>query len=332
MRLLFTFIFLLLFQVSTAFGQTDSIKNYLISALDIMKNKSVNKSVVNWDSLYAVSLKSASKAKTLSDTYPIINAALSELKDSHSKFYPPKLVKAYTLGYKATGQTFPIIKAEMKEGKYAYISLPDIGSFNNDDWNQYINDFYQKVNLLQKQDPKGWILDLRDNFGGMLYPMYAAVAAFINQKNAVGTKDSKGKIEYLNYRPGKFYEGQKATQFFHIKEKTPKRIKTPIAILISKKTGSSGEFITAAFVGQYNVSLIGENTQGLTSANQEYQLSDGAFIALTIGNIVDRNGKEYSKIGEGIAPNSKIDNLSKGKNDEAYLKKAADFLNKSEKH
>lgn len=308
-------------------AQSDSVKTYITDALTIMKEKSVNKSKVNWDKIYSKTLAEASKAKTIRETFPILKNALVSLEDSHSNFYPAEVVKEYTLGYKATGQEFPVIKGELLKNRYAYISLPDIGSFNNDDWNLYINTFYSKVNELQKQNPKGWIIDLRDNFGGMLYPMYASVAPFLDHKNVVGTKDAQGKIEYFNYKNGKFYEGSKATQQFKITQKEPKPTGKPIAVLINKVTGSSGEFITAAFVGQQNAKLIGVNTQGLTSANQEYKLSDGSFLVLTIGNIVDRNGKEYDKIGEGIAPNIVIENSSdKKKTDEAYFKKAFEYL------
>ncbi|MDF2553346.1 MAG: hypothetical protein K0R77_2621 [Chryseobacterium sp.] len=316
-----------LFSSNSLLAQSDSITIYVTKALKIMKNKSVNKSRLNWDEIFDKTLKESSNAKTIKDTYPAIKNALSSLNDSHSNFYPEEVVRAYTLGYKATGQKFPVIKGELLKNQYAYISLPDIGSFNKDDWNLYINTFYAKVNDLQKHHPKGWIIDLRGNFGGMLYPMYAAVAPFLDSKNAVGTKDAEGKIEYYNYKKGKFYEGSTATQLFQLTQNEPKTIKKPIAILVNKVTGSSAEFITAAFVGQKNVNIIGTNTQGLTSGNQEYKLLDGSFLVLTIGNIVDRTGKEYSKIGEGIAPNIKIENTTdETKNNEAYLKKAFDYI------
>ncbi len=318
---------LLSFQAS---AQKDSIQRYVTDALNIMQNKSVNKSKVNWEELSRVTLNNASEAKTIKETYPVLEKALNSLDDAHSKFYPEEAVRAYTLGYEATGQKFPVIESKLLENRYAYISLPDIGSFNKNDWNLYINTFYSKVNELQKQNPKGWIVDLRDNYGGMLYPMYAAAAPFFDHKNIVGTKDAEGTVEYFNYKDGKFYEGATAIQIFQLKEKQPKQIKIPVAILINKITGSSAEFITAAFVGQKNVKLIGVNTQGLTSGNQEYKLSDGSFLVLTIGNIVDRTGKEYAEIGKGISPDIRIEKTDdKIKTNETYLDKAFKYIDSS---
>lgn len=332
MKKLTIFIFLATFCSVHTFAQADSIQTYVTKALKIMKNKSVNKSKLNWEDIFNKTLAEASKAKTIKETYPSIKNALSSLNDSHSNFYPEEMVRAYTLGYKATGQEFPVIKSELLENQYAYISLPDIGSFNKGDWNLYINTFYEKVNDLQKRNPKGWIIDLRGNFGGMLYPMYAAIAPFLDSKNVVGTKDAEGTIEYYNYKNGKFYEGSTATQLFQLTQKEPKAVKKPIAILVNKVTGSSAEFITAAFVGQKNIKIIGTNTQGLTSGNQEYKLSDGSFLVLTIGTIVDRTGKEYAKIGEGIFPDIKIEkSTNETKTNEDYMKKAFEFIDGKKK-
>ena len=320
-------IFIMLSVVNRSFAQADSIKNYLMDALKIMQTKSVNKAKIDWNAVQRKALSGVIKAKNIRDTYPIIKEALNALNDSHSNFYEPEKVRAYTLGYRATGQSFPVIKSEMKANKYAYINLPDIGSFNNDDWNEYLNEFYRQVNLLHQQTPKGWIIDLRENFGGMLYPMYAAVAPFLDEANVVGIKDAEGKIEYFNYKNYKFYEGKKASKYFIITEKQPKKIKRPVAILVSKKTGSSAEFITAAFVGQKRAVIIGENTQGLTSGNQEYKLADGAFIALSIGNTINREGKEYAKVGEGIVPNIMIKkSLDKNETNQSYLSAAYRYI------
>lgn len=49
---------------------------------------------------------------------------------------------------------------------------------------------------------------------------------------------------------------------------------------------------------------------------------------LTIGNTVDRNGKEYAKIGEGIAPQIKIEKAAEEeKINENYLIKAFEHIN-----
>lgn len=303
-------------------AQTDSVKNYVISALDLMKAKSVNKHRINWDSLYIDSRKKAENLHTVRDTYPLIKNILGTLKDAHSNFFPPEMVQAYTLGYRATGQAFPVIEAKMTENQLAYINIPGIACYHFAEWDEFVNTFYQKIEELNSHNPKGWILDLRDNGGGMFYPMLAAMSPMLDRQNAIGTVDAEGEYSFFKYdRDGNLFEGKQLIHHFNVK-KVPQRITKPIVVMVSRKTSSSGEFCTVAFAGQKNTTVIGRNTMGLTSGNQEYKLSDGAFLVLTTGNIVDRTKKEYSEVGQGFSPQVQLKDLS----DAGYMKAAYDIL------
>ncbi|AZA50638.1 hypothetical protein EG346_21760 [Chryseobacterium carnipullorum] len=313
--------FLLLAHVN-ANAQTDSVKNYVVSALDLMKAKSVNKHRINWDSLYTDSRKKAENIHTIRETYPLIKDILGDLKDAHSNFFPPEMVKDYTLGYRATGQEFPVIESKMIENQIAYIRLPGIACYHFAEWDEFVNTFYKKIEELNAKKPKGWILDLRDNGGGMFYPMFAALSPMLDKQNVIGTVDAEGQYAFFKYNTnGNLYEGKPLAHHFNIK-KVPQQITKPIVVMVNKKTSSSGEFCTVAFAGQKNVTVIGQNTMGLTSGNQEYKLSDGAFLVLTTGNIIDRNKKEYSKVGEGFSPQVKLKDLS----DTGYMKTATEIL------
>ncbi|WP_199142145.1 hypothetical protein, partial [Pedobacter sp. ASV12] len=58
--------------ISSAFAQADSIKVYVLDALQLMKNRSVNKDQVDWEKVYTTALADATNAKTIRATYPII--------------------------------------------------------------------------------------------------------------------------------------------------------------------------------------------------------------------------------------------------------------------
>lgn len=310
-------------------SKTDSIKLYLKEALDLMKKRSVNSRKLNWEEIYKNANAAAENAKTIADTYPIIKQTLLKLEDSHSKFFSPKLVEAYLLGYRKTGQQFPEIKSAILEGGYAYIQLPSFASFNFEEWNEYVNTFWGKIAELESKHPKGWIIDIRDNEGGMFLPMYAAISPFLNQSKVIGWKDGLGKYIFMNFKNDKFYENNLATHQFKLGGKKNKITKTPIAVLINQGTASSGEFAAISFVGQKNISFVGTKTTGLTSANQEHKLADDAFLVLTEGNTVDRNRKEYAEVGKGLQPDYPVDNMGSLKSsDDPYLKKAIEILNK----
>lgn len=302
---------------------TDSIKLYLKEALDLMKSRSVNSSRLNWTEIYNKANAAAGNATAIADTYPIIRRTLLELQDSHSKFFTPKQVEAYLLGYRKTGQKFPEIKSNITEGNYAYIQLTSFASFNFEEWDEYVQTFWNKIAELEAKHPNGWVIDIRDNEGGMFVPMYAAISPFLNQTKVIGLKDGFGKYIYMKFKNGRFYENNLISHQFKIGKQKIKIMKTPTVILINEGTASSGEFAAISFVGQKNISFVGAKTAGLTSANQEHKLSNGAFLVLTEGNTVDRNKREYAEVGKGLQPDYLVDNVGTPKaNDDAYLKKA----------
>lgn len=309
--------------------KTDSIKLYLKRALDLMKRRSVNSAKLNWEEIYKNANTAAENARTIADTYPIIKKTLLKLEDSHSKFFSPKQVEAYLLGYRKTGQQFPEMKSTILEGSYAYIQLPSFASFNFAEWDEYVKTFWDKIAEFESKHPKGWIIDIRDNEGGMFVPMYAAISPFLNQRNVIGWKDGLGRYTFMNFKNGKFYENNLARYLIKTGDRKIKIARRPIVVLINQGTASSGEFAAISFVGQKDISFVGTKTTGLTSANQEHKLSDGAFLVLTEGNTIDRNKKEYAEIGKGLQPDYPVDNIDSFTSvDDAYLKKAIEVIDR----
>ncbi len=76
-----------------------------------------------------------------------------------------------------------------------------------------------------------------------------------------------------------------------------------VAVLIDGGTGSSGEAIAIAFRGRPHTRFFGEHTEGVSTVNETFALSDGASMWLTIGVGADRSGKQYL---DGFAPDEVI--------------------------
>jgi carboxyl-terminal processing protease len=77
----------------------------------------------------------------------------------------------------------------------------------------------------------------------------------------------------------------------------------PVAVLIDRGTASSAEAVAVAFRGKPHTRFLGEHTLGVSTNNNNYVLSDGADMILTIGVYVDRNGEEYEN---GIQPDVRM--------------------------
>lgn len=168
-----------------------------------------------------------------------------------------------------------------------YIMVPGFNSANK----EIANNFAEKIqNMIKKLDSenniKGWVVDLRKNTGGNMYPMIAGLGSLVGEGN-LGYFVAKNRKDTWKYENGKMGSYQ-----YTIPPKINSSDKK-IAILIGKKTRSSGEATAIAFIGKNNVKLFGQPSGGFTSANRSFRLSDGKSIALAVSFEMDRTGKEY---------------------------------------
>ena len=300
--------FFLLLSLSHVSLAQDQPEIYLTQALDIMKRHAVNRASLPWDTIYKKAIDAVQGKKTNKEIYPIILDAIGRLEDNHSKFFAPEVVADYLKRYKEVGLNFPYPADSLIDQAYAYLSLPAIGNMNRLDWELYVAEFYKKAAKLDQNKLKAWIIDLRDNNGGMFAPMFAAIQPFLDQQQVIGSKDANGLITYYSCKGNVVYFGERVIDTINVPQIRLKHKNIPVYILAGKKTSSSGEFVVASFVGQKNAIIAGTATQGLTSDNSEFRLSDGAFLVLTTGNLVDRNQKEYNEIGKGIIPSLELKN------------------------
>jgi carboxyl-terminal processing protease len=301
-------LFVIAFLIATAqisFAQTtpDSVKTYVVQALDIMKNHSLNKQKVDWEKLYATTIESAKDAKTIRETYPALNNALEELGDRHSRFFPKEVFDAHNVGYKSLGRKLPMPSGHMIDKKYAFILVPPFYMFEKDEQLAYADSLQTIIRQLDAQNPKGWIIDLRLNDGGNMHPLLAGLAPILGEGQFIGWKSADNVITYDTVRNG-MVRDVTGGKYFLATPYTIKNTKAPVSILVSDKTASSAEMIAGAFIGRPKTKLIGTYTGSLTTSNELYKLSDGSYLNLTVSTMVDRTGKVY---GRGITPDVALD-------------------------
>jgi len=129
---------------------------------------------------------------------------------------------------------------------------------------------------------RGAVIDLRDNTGGDMYPMIAAVHRFI-QKDDILRFRSRKRTQRI---PLSF-----VVQVAGIERKS--LIECPVAILTNEWTASSGEAVLLCFRGLEHVRVFGAPTAGYASANQPFTLPDGSHLVLTTGCDVARTGEVF---------------------------------------
>ena len=181
------------------------------------------------------------------------------------------------------------------DGKFAYLDVPAFAGPEKAqlDYAQRLQDL---IHEFEQKDIRGWIIDLRLNDGGNMWPMLAGLGPLFPDGDLGAFVDAAGNRNIWRYSDGKSSEDST------VAATTPhpyrlSRKDLPIAVLTDELTASSGEAVAIAFRGLPNAISIGQPTFGVPTGNALHALSDGAMINLCGVIDADRTGRTYdSKI------------------------------------
>jgi carboxyl-terminal processing protease len=137
-------------------------------------------------------------------------------------------------------------------------------------------EFMQNLERLKGEGMKKLILDLRDNGGGMLDDAIQMADEFLSDsKDIVYTQGkSSPKQIYTARRPGLFEDGN-------------------LVVLIDEGSASASEVLTGALQDWDRATIIGRRSFGKGLVQEQFQLSDGSALRLTIS-------RYYTPIGRSI--------------------------------
>jgi hypothetical protein len=313
---------------STAYGPTKSDPiAYLNRALDEIQARSLRRDHIDWPRLRKEVLARAARAEITVDTYDAIRFALASLGDHHSSFHPIPAMEQLEASRKAarkpeqqpesapqpqrsspfTGRYEPEGRLATFGGKsFAIVVVTKCFPENDRQFIAYETKLQRIVADLDRSHPFGWIVDLRGNVGGNMWPMLAGIGPLLGESDHLGeffTLDSHSTWKYRDGVAAEIADG-KESRYPAVAGAPYKLADTPaVAVLIDRRTGSSGEAIAIAFRGRPKTRFFGEHTEGVSTANDIVKLSDGASIWLTIGVDADRTGRQYL---EGFDPDEEI--------------------------
>ncbi|MDL2345515.1 S41 family peptidase [Deinococcus sp. MIMF12] len=146
---------------------------------------------------------------------------------------------------------------------------------------------------LAAQGAACWVVDLRRNLGGNMWPMLAGIGPLAGEGELGAFVGAEERWAW-RYERGAALLGEKVMR--RVGGPAPDTLPdhAPVAVLTSPLTASSGEIVTLSFVGRSGTRLFGEATRGLTTSNSLYELPDGAALLLTTARDADRTGRVYS--------------------------------------
>jgi carboxyl-terminal processing protease len=284
-------------------------KAYLDEALTLIKLHHRDSAKANWPEILARAQKEIADAKVPSDTYSAIQNMLVTLGERHSFFVAPSKIdtKIEPMEGKRNSSLMPAWRLEADH--FALLTLPGLVTFDDTEGKkafQYHMTAREGLIQMDKNSLCGWIIDLRGNTGGNMWPMLWGLDPLLGVSPFGAFPAKNGKAEKWVRANGYIYPTSESV------EETPpsfqlKQADAPVAVLIGPQTASSGEMTAIAFIGRKNSRLFGSPSAGLTSANKTFKLSDGAALILTAAGVADRNGHEY--IGP-ITPDEVVDSAA----------------------
>jgi len=159
----------------------------------------------------------------------------------------------------------------------------DVGYIRLFTFNQHSGaDLRDAIEELEKQGAKGYILDLRDNPGGLLGASVEVVSLFVEDGIAV-TVDGRVAEMDETYR----VSGDLQTT-------------APLVVLVNENSASASEIVAGALQDYDRATIVGVTSFGKGSVQQIEELSFGGAVKLTIAHYLTPKGRVIDK--KGVVP------------------------------
>ncbi len=312
-------ILLIITSANLIYGQSE--KTHIAQILDsvISKSKEISyySESVNWASLSTEMHSSAKGARNVNELKPAFEILLNGLRDHHGqirKLSDYSILASFTDHQNSRKTDDRAFDSEIWgivndiESRFEYATLPNnigylrvVGVGPNIDGQKEAERIRSAIEELNRNNVTDWILDLRYNGGGNINVMLAGLAPLLDAEKIVSIQNKNGDTQITaEIKKGDFWYAE--NNVFPIKSKPV--IRNPkIAILTSRWTSSSGEFVAVAFKGQKRVKFFGEKTGGYTTNNSWEIINNEIALIISTGIYCDRNGNKYK---EYVMPDKEI--------------------------
>ena len=220
-----------------------------------------------------------------------------------------------TIYRKDENRTFPvtIIREEIKQqsvrGKlvepgYAWVRL-------NQFQERTVDDFVKKVNEIYKQDPKikGFVLDLRNDPGGLLNAAVAISAAFLPD-NAVVVSTNGQTAESKQVLKATYDDFRGISGADALKTLPAALKKVPLIVLVNEGSASASEIVAGALQDHKRATLMGSQTFGKGSVQTFRALGPDTGLKITTSRYYTPSGRSIQ--AKGIVPEVMVDDTAEG--------------------
>lgn len=142
------------------------------------------------------------------------------------------------------------------------------------------------ITRLESEGAEGYILDLRNNPGGLLQAGVEIAQMWLNPSPIVYTVDRQGIRNSFDSKMGSLTDA-------------------PLMVLVNRGSASASEILAGALQDNGRAQLVGEQTFGKGSIQSLFNLSDGSGLAITIAKYETPSHRNINKVG--IKPDKIVD-------------------------
>ena len=270
-------------------------RQYLESVVTVMQNNSIKRLTIDWNAFRAEVFDAAREAQTIPDTFPAIRVALSRIGDGHSSYRSVSGTVIFVSNRSCTGRGGP--SGAGVPDSVGYVSVSAF-SGTPAEATAFATNIQAAIRGMDRDGLSGWIVDLRGNGGGNMWPMVAGLGPVLGDGLLGYFISPTGAETRWEYRDGASWietsVAQRVSDPYRLRRDQPR-----VAVFVDNLVASSGEATFIAFRQRPDTRSFGVATCGLSTANSQFTLSDGAMLTLTTSVMADRARQAY---GDRIAP------------------------------
>lgn len=278
---------------------SQAARDYIDDAIAKIRENAYRAGEVDWPAQRRLAEAIAAGAVTASDAHAAVSMLLAALKDGHSFLAPPSV--ADKLATDTRTDDFGV-RSAIVHGK-AYLDMPAFVGTHVARTDAFVGDLRSRIQSMAKAGACRWIVDLRRNTGGNMFPMLDGLVPLLGE-GTLGYFVGRDAKTAWTVKDGHTLPGGDA----EMRVRSPSAFlvdegRAAVAVLTGPRTASSGEAVAVSFRGRPDTRSFGQPTAGQSSGNRGVRMSDGAMLLIMTSLFADRNGVVH---GNEIAPDEPV--------------------------
>lgn len=271
---------------------------YADSAIDFMEGRSLFRDSIAWNDLRKRALSTITPRSTHRyywEAYPAISMILDTIRslggDIHNQLIISRSNNRSVLSLGA-----PLSSGFIIDDEIGYLRVPGFSGSSPASvfFTERLSD---QINQMSRHGVSRWIVDLRNNPGGDMYPALWGLLHVMNHGKLLSIHPPSGDAIYLS----KDQRGGLSLQEVSLPPPVPippedtasLDVPVPLAILVGSETASAGEAIMLALRSSSASLTFGSPTAGAMTGPSGLSLVDGAELTISTWRIGDANGRTY---------------------------------------